>query len=121
MTSVTPAVTGCGKAVARGVDEAGAQPLTAWSWWCYEPGSQRDLVFSVATYSRGEVGWVCRRARLPKPAFRARLHPSEPGFAEATAQPFKLIWMPLDHFARGADRWFAQEQLIAGWWPPGLE
>jgi hypothetical protein len=99
----------------RGAETVGQRSLSAWSWWCYEPFSEQDLVFSVATYARGEVGWVCRRAGLPKPAFRVWLPPGEPGFAEAIAQPFKLIWMPLDEFARGADRWRAEEELRAGW------
>ncbi|TQN44158.1 hypothetical protein FHU33_3650 [Blastococcus colisei] len=98
-----------------GADRASRHLLTAWSWWCYEPHSEQDLVFSVATYSRGEVGWICRRARLPKPAFQARLRPFEPGFAEAMAQPFTLIWMPLDQFARGVDGWRSEEQRVAYW------
>ncbi|WP_139228847.1 hypothetical protein [Blastococcus tunisiensis] len=69
----------------------------------------------MATYSRGEVGWVCRRARLPRPPFRSRLWPGEPGFAKAMSQPLAMIWMPLDQFARGADCWFAEDELVTLW------
>lgn len=85
--------------------------LSAWSWCGPDPTTERDLVFVVATYSRGEVGWVCRRARLPRPTFRARLRPYEPGFAAAMARPFSLLWMPLDQFAHRSDHWLTEEQL----------
>lgn len=90
-------------------ETADKELLQAWSWCGPDPATQRDLVFVVATYSRGEVGWVCRRAGLPRPAFRARLRPFDPGFAAAMARPFRLLWMPLEDFARRSDHWLDDE------------
>lgn len=90
---------------------AGKDFLTAWSWCGLDPWTDRDLVFVVATYSRGEVGWVCRRAGLPRPAFRTPLRPYEPGFATAMAHPYSLRWMTLDELAHRSDRWLDEQQL----------
>lgn len=102
-----------------GAETTGQALLSVWSWYASDPATERDLVFVVATYKRGEVGWVCRQARLPNPAFRARLRPFEPGFAAAMAHPFSVRWMPLDEFARRSDHWLDAEQLVAlrSWHP----
>lgn len=97
----------------QGADVVDNCRLSAWSWCGPDPYANRDLVFVVATYSRGEVGWVCRRARLPRPSFRARLRPLEPGFAAAMEQPFQLRWMPLDEFAHGSHQWRGEDQLAS--------
>jgi hypothetical protein len=111
--SVSSGVASAPRRPAAPTSATAATELSAWSWCGADPATEQDLVFVVATYSRGEVGWVSRRAGLPRPTFRARLRPFEPGFAAAIARPFSLLWMPLDQFARRSDHWLDEEQLTA--------
>ena len=78
--------------------------LKVWSWFGRDPSSLEALQFVVAVASRKELQQVSVRFSLPSPKQAARLKPSDPAYAEAMAQPDRLLWMGLGDLPLGKSR-----------------
>jgi hypothetical protein len=91
--------------------------LKVWSWFGRDQATEEDLQFVISVGNRKELQQVSVRLSLPSPKHAGRVPPSDSAYAEAMANPARLLWLNLGDLPLGRSRpplrWSSEEELLA--------